>query len=129
MRVALDTNAYSDFMRGLKWLEAVQQAKKVCLPLFVLGELRAGFLQGNRNTRNEADLERFINTSRVEVLLPDSNTSRHYSVLVAQLRKQGTPIPTNDIWIAALCIQFDLIFCSSDEHFDHIPQLARWHSP
>lgn len=126
MKVALDTNAYSDFMRGSKWLEAVQQANKVILPLFVLGELRAGFLQGNRSARNEADLERFINSARAEVLSPDTQTTRVYAALVAQLRKQGTPIPTNDVWIAALCLQHDVLFCSSDEHFDHIPQLARW---
>ena len=126
MRIALDTNAYSDFLRGTKWMDALQQASEVSLPLFVVGELRAGFLQGNRSTRNEADLERFINSPRVNLLLPDSATTREYSALVAQLRKQGTPIPTNDIWIAALCLQHDLVFCSSDEHFDHVPQLARW---
>ena len=126
MKIALDSNAYSDFMRGRKWLDAVQQTRKIILPLFVLGELRAGFLHGNRNTSNEADLERFINTPRAEVLLPDPSTTRHYAALVAQLRKQGTPIPTNDVWIAALCLQHDLILCTSDEHFRHFPHLARW---
>jgi tRNA(fMet)-specific endonuclease VapC len=125
MKIALDSNAYSDFMRGRKWLDAVQQARKIILPLLVLGELRSGFVQGNRNTRNEADLERFINTPRVEVLLPDASTTRHYAALVAQLRKQGTPIPTNDLWIAALRLQHDLILCTSGEHFRHIPHLAR----
>ena len=126
MRIALDTNAYSDFRRGLKWLDALQVSREILLPLFVLGELRSGFLQGNRHTRNEAELERFINSARVSVLLPDASTARHYAALVAQLKEQGTPIPTNDIWIAALCLQHDLIFCSSDEHFSFIPQLARW---
>ena len=126
MKIALDSNAYSDFMRGQEWLDAMQQAEKIMLPLFVLGELRSGFLQGNRHTRNEADLARFINTPRVEVLLPDASTTRHYAALVAQLRKQGTPIPTNDVWIAALALQHDLILCTSDQHFEHIPHLARW---
>jgi len=126
MKIALDTNAYSDFRRGLKWLDSIRQCKTAYVPLFVLAELRSGFLQGNRNTQNEAELERFINSPRVEVLGPSSQTTRICAALVVQLRKQGTPIPTNDIWIAALCLEHDLIFCTSDENFSHIPQLARW---
>lgn len=125
MNIALDTNAYCDFQRGNRWLEGIQEAQRVIIPYIVLAELRAGFLQGNRNLQNEARLERFLNTARVALLFPDADTTRHYAALVAQLRKQGTPIPTNDIWIAALCVQHQLILCSADAHFEHLPQLAR----
>ncbi len=126
MRIALDTNRYVDFCKGVpEALKAVQSAEQVFLPLIVLGELRAGFLAGGRARENEATLIRFINSSRVEVLCPDEQTSHHYARLFLQLRRQGTPIPTNDLWVAALVVQHDLFLCARDKHFDHLAQLPR----
>jgi predicted nucleic acid-binding protein len=70
-------------------------------------------------------LTRFLNSPRVRVLYTDEQTTHHYASLFRQLRDQGTPIPTNDLWIAALVIQHDLILCSRDRHFDALPQIAR----
>jgi predicted nucleic acid-binding protein len=67
----------------------------------------------------------FLNSVRVEVLYPDENTTHQFAAVFAQLRLLGKPIPTNDIWIAALAVQYDLILCSRDKHFDLLPQLAR----
>ena len=95
------------------------------MPFIVLAELRAGFQIGTRAKQNERVLIRFLNSPRVRLLLPDEQTTHHYAALFAQLRKQATPIPTNDIWIAALVLQYDLVLLARDSHFDHLPQLAR----
>ncbi len=124
MNVALDTNAYSDFMRGVAArVQVVRTATRLFLPLFVLGELRAGFAAGNQQTTNEANLDRFLANPQVTVLLPDEATTRHYARLFLELRQQGTAIPTNDLWIAALAQQHQLTLCTSDTHFQHIQRL------
>lgn len=126
MRLALDTNRYVDFCRGENGaVERVQEADRIYLPFVTLAELRAGFLCGTRARQNERVLTRFLNSARVRVLYADDQTSHHYARLFLQLRQQATPIPTNDIWIAALVIQHDLPLFARDSHFDHIPQLVR----
>lgn len=126
MKIALDTNRYVDFCRGEPdVVEPVAHAEKIYLPFVVLGELRAGFRAGARARQNERHLIRFLNSRRVRLLLPDEQTTHHYANVFGQLRTQGTPIPTNDIWIAALVLQHDLLLLARDNHFDHLPQLAR----
>ena len=126
MNVALDTNAYSEFMRGESTrVQVVRTARRIFLPLIVLGELRAGFAAGNRESDNAANLQRFLNSPRVSVLLPDEQTTHHYAQIHLQLRRLGIAIPTNDLWIAALTVQHGLILCTSDAHFKHIPQVPR----
>jgi tRNA(fMet)-specific endonuclease VapC len=90
-----------------------------------LGELRAGFLFGSEGKKNERNLELFLNRPRVRMLWADENTTHHYARLFLQLRRQGTPIPTNDIWIAALTLQHDLVLYSRDAHFNSLPQIPR----
>jgi len=125
MNVALDTNAYSDFMRGHPGrVQVVRAARHIQLPLIVLGELRAGFAAGNQESANAANLQRFLNSPRVSVLLPDEQTAHHYAQLYLQLRKKGAAIPTNDLWIAALVVQHNLILCATDIHFRHLPQVV-----
>jgi tRNA(fMet)-specific endonuclease VapC len=126
MRIALDTNRYVDFCRGAEEvLQAVRRAERIFIPFVVLAELRAGFRCGSRSEHNEQVLVRFLNSPRVELLYPDDQTTHHYARLFAQLRHQATPIPSNDLWIAALVAQHDLLLCARDRHFDHLPQLAR----
>ena len=126
MNVALDTNAYSDFMRGDPVrVQVIRSARHIHIPLIVLGELRAGFAAGNRESTNAANLQRFLNSPRVSILLPDEQTTHHYAQLYLQLRKKGAAIPTNDLWIAALAVQHTLVLCTSDPHFQHLPQVVR----
>jgi tRNA(fMet)-specific endonuclease VapC len=126
MNIALDTNAYSDFMRGVpSRVHLVRTARTLHLPLIVLGELRAGFAAGNQPSANAANLQRFLNSPRVHLLPLDEQTTHHYAHLYRQLRNQGVAIPTNDLWIAALAVQHDLILCTSDAHFQHLPQVPR----
>jgi tRNA(fMet)-specific endonuclease VapC len=126
MRLALDTNRYTDFCRGEQFIvDTVEQADEVWLPLIVVGELRAGFAAGNQEPRNEAVLRRFLLKPGIGILNPDEQTTHHYANLYRQLRKQGTPIPTNDMWIAAVVLQHSLVFCARDAHFDALPQIVR----
>jgi tRNA(fMet)-specific endonuclease VapC len=126
LRIAIDTNRYVDFARGLpEAVERLRRADEIRVPFVVLGELRAGFATGARTAENEANLVRFLDSRRVDVVLADEDTTHHYARLLQQLRRQGTPIPTNDLWIAALVVQHDLHLFARDAHFDHLPQIPR----
>ena len=126
MRLALDTNRYTDLCRGnVSVVETVELADDVCLPFIVLGELRAGFAVGSQGPRNESALRRLLLKSGVSVLYADEQTTHHYAAIYRQLRQQGTPIPTNDMWIAALVLQHSLVLFARDAHFDALPQLTR----
>lgn len=126
MRVALDTNRYVDLCRGVtETVGLIETAEAVILPFVVLGELRAGFIHGRRQAENERTLRRFLLKDGVEVLFADDQTTHHYASIFRQLRKQGTPIPTNDMWLAALVVQHNLVLHARDSHFDHLPQVLR----
>jgi tRNA(fMet)-specific endonuclease VapC len=126
MRVALDTSRYEDLSRGAPdVLDVIRTVDRVFLPVIVLGELRAGFAYGTKAVENERALQRFLANPRVDVLPCDDATTHHYARVAAQLRRQGTPIPLNDIWIAAVVLQHGLTLYTRDAHFDHLPQLDR----
>ena len=126
MKLALDTNRYSDFARGDEYtVSCIRQARIVAMPLIVLAELRAGFACGTRSKENEKNLTLFLNSERVKILYPDDETTHHYARIFHQLKNQGTPIPTNDIWIASLVTQHELVLLARDKHFEQLPQIAR----
>lgn len=126
MRIALDTDRYTDLARGdAATVAAVETAQSVFVPLIVLGELRAGFAVGRHGAHNEGVLKQFLLRPDVNVLGPDEQTTQHYAAVYRQLRTQGTPIPTNDIWIAALVLQHNLALLARDRHFDALAQLTR----
>jgi len=126
VRILLDANRYRDFCDGApEAVERMQAAERVCMAFVTLAELRAGFLAGTAGRPNERTLALFLNRPRVRILWPDEQTTHHYARLFLQLRKQGTPIPTNDIWIAALAVQHDLFLFSRDAHFERLQQLPR----
>ena len=125
MRIALDTNRYVDLCKGLEaTARIVSTAESVFLPFVVLAELRAGFALGRRGPENERVLRRFLMKQGVQVLFADDQTTHHYAAVFRQLRFQGTPIPTNDIWISALVLQHNLTLHARDKHFDRIPQIT-----
>ena len=124
MKILIDSNRYRDFCEGRPDAVAViQQADEIGLPTIVLGELRAGFACGTRGLANEAQLNRFLNSPRVRLLSVDEDTTHHCASLFRQLRQQGTPMPTNDLWIAALAVQHGFTIFSRDAHFRLLPQL------
>lgn len=126
MRVALDTNRYVDLCKGVvETVALLEEAEAVVLPFVVVGELRAGFVHGRRQAENEQILRRFLLKEGVRTLFADDQTTHHYASVFRQLRRQGTPIPTNDMWLAALVLQHNLVLHARDKHFDHLPQLVR----
>jgi tRNA(fMet)-specific endonuclease VapC len=126
VRIALDTNRYVDLCKGVtKTADLVATAEEIFLPFVVLAELRAGFALGRHAGANERVLRLFLLKSGVHVLYADEQTTHHYAAVFGQLRRQGTPIPTNDTWIAALVLQHNLTLHGRDRHFDNLPQIVR----
>lgn len=125
MNLLLDTNAYSDFVRGdLGLAQLLNQADIVYVPVIVIGEMKRGFYYGSQVRKNIENLERFIAKPRTRVLDISQETAEQYGQLAAYLKQQGTPIPINDVWIAALCVQYDLPLLTRDSDFQHLPQLT-----
>ena len=126
MKLALDTNAYRLVMDADETaIRLVRSAERILVPVPVIAELRFGFLNGTKGRENEAYLVKFLDRPRVTVLSCDEDTAIRYAELKLQLKKQGTPIPINDVWIAALVLQHQATLFTRDSDFEHIPQLPR----
>ena len=124
MKLALDTNRYVDLMRGDAEVRAlVEGPRTVLVPFVVLAELRAAFAAGTLGRANERFLQRFLAKAGVEVVYATDATTHHYAALYRQLRQQGTPVPTNDLWIAALVTEHGARLCTRDAHFRKLAQL------
>lgn len=124
MKLILDTNRYRDFCTGQpEAVRILQQAERIYLPFIVLAELRAGFAAGRHGRENERVLSLFLNRARVAPLFADEETTFHFARLYGQLRRQGTPIPAHDLWIAALAAQHGALLCTRDAHFQNLPQI------
>ena len=125
MRCCLDTSAYSQFKRGDEQVvELVDRADWVGLPVIVMGELWLGFLLGSRLRRNQAELAEFAGHPAVETLAVDAETARIYAEMVVDLRKAGTPLPTNDIWVAATAARAGATVLTYDAHFAAIKRVG-----
>ncbi|NOT22459.1 MAG: type II toxin-antitoxin system VapC family toxin [Nitrospiraceae bacterium] len=129
-RVLLDTSGYSAFMRGDAVVkEMLQTVDAVYVNSVVLGELRVGFLRGRTRQKNEERLRQFLASSRVSIVAVDDETAERYAVILDALWTAGTPIPTNDIWIASSAMQYGLTVITTDAHYLKIPQILVWHTP
>ena len=123
-RIALDTSAYSAFMRGHQGVAAaLRHADEIVLSPVVLGELRAGFRGGTRRSKNEGELAQFVASPRVRLAIIDADTADRYAEIVTYLRQAGTPIPTNDVWIAAGAMEHGLQVVTTDPHYRKIAQV------
>lgn len=117
-RLVLDTSAYSHFRRGDDAVASlVTAASWIGMTATVLGELRAGFGLGKRRARNEDDLASFLSEPVVHVLEVDDEAAQIYAEIVIALRAAGTPLPTNDIWIAAVAAREGVHVVTYDAHF------------
>ena len=122
--ILLDTNAYTAFMLGAaEVVDVVAHADRLYLNSIVLGELLGGFAAGTREPTNRAELARFLNSPRVEVLPITADTADSYALIYAGLRRKGHPIPTNDLWIAASAMEHGAALLTRDAHFSHIDGL------
>ncbi len=122
--LVIDTNVYCDAMRGdPEAAKLLRQAESLLLPVVVYGELLAGFKGGNRERVNGDQLVAFAATERVQIAAITTETAAFYALIISQLRKKGAPIPTNDIWIAAITMEHGASLATSDRHFSWIDGL------
>ena len=124
MKVALDANTYSDWKRGLRWGSETSKAERVYVSATVFGELCYGFACGAREFVNLAHLENFVAAPQVNLVSAGGETARLYARLKKHLRKEGTPLPENDIWIAASAMEHGATLLTRDRHFDKLPQVS-----
>lgn len=124
MRVALDTNRWTDLFRGdAELAELLSHCEEIYIPLIVMGEMKAGFLGGRHRKANEVLMRRFLDRPTVKLLLPSRQTAMEYARIFVQLKNAGRPIPDNDLWIAAMVVENDLRLITRDKHFSYLPQL------
>jgi len=124
IKVMLDTSAYSAYMRGnTEVRQALQEADEIYLNPVVLGELYAGFAHGGREKKNRDVLKEFLVSPRVRVAVIDEETSERYAAIITYLWSNGTPIPTDDLWIAATAMQFGLKLITTDSQYRDVPQI------
>jgi tRNA(fMet)-specific endonuclease VapC len=120
----LDTNALSALAEGDSGVGSVlSSTTQVAVPVVALGEYRYGIALSRERSHYEQWLNEVLPTLRV--LEIDERTTVFYSAVRGELKKAGTPIPSNDVWIAALCRQHALPLLSRDRHFDAVPGIAR----
>lgn len=127
-RVMFDTSAYSAFLKGNPGIKlSIQQADEIYFNPVVIGELLAGFMMGKSEKKNISILQEFLSSPRVKLIDIDAETSERYAAIVNRLRKEGTPIPTNDLWIAASAMQHGLKVLTTDSHYLKVPQVITEH--
>ena len=120
----LDTNAVSALLSGERRIgEVLADADRHHLPLNVIAEYQFGLLASRRRRRLQSLFRRLETDSFV--LAPDRQTADVYAAIRYDLKQRGTPIPENDVWIAALAQQFSLDIVSRDPHFDHVAGIRR----
>lgn len=122
--IALDTNAYVGFKRGDgRCLEVIRRAERLMLSVTVIGELLAGFACGGREARNREELRQFLDSHRVASPPVSLATADAYALIYRNLRRVGRPIPTNDLWIAASCLEHGAVLLSFGTHFEQVDGL------
>jgi tRNA(fMet)-specific endonuclease VapC len=120
-KVLIDTNIYSNAIRGIQYAANIFRSyDQIFFSPIVIGELLSGFKKGNQEKRNTKQLKEFLARPRVVELSISSDTSDYYSFILNQLKLQGTPIPTNDIWIAASAMENGAAIATQDKHFFNI---------
>ena len=125
MKVALDTNAYIALRRGDPAISRqIEAARWIGVSTIVLGELEGGFLNGSLLNFNRSRLNNFLEEPYVHILSVDRKVADRYGEIYLHLRKNGRPIPQNDMWIAAIAISERVPLVTYDRHFDRIPNLA-----
>ena len=121
MRILLDSNAYSAFMRGNREVKSmIQTAEEVLFSAVVVGEQLFGFRQGSHYERNLAELRSFLERPYVSFVPVGPVTADRYSRVMSALKAKGRPIPTNDVWIAAHAMETGADLVSADRHFQHV---------
>jgi len=118
----IDTNIYSYALNGnADVIKVLQRARKIAICAISIGELLSGFKAGSKEKKNRAELEEFLDSPRLQLLIIDEDTAEFYAEIQNGLKKKGRPIPTNDIWISATALQHGLKLYTNDQHFKYVP--------
>ena len=126
-KALLDTNAYTALRRGDEAvLDVLGRADTVFMSAIVLGELHAGFKGGSREAENRKELDEFNSRPTVRILHVTQETAEIFGTIKHRLRRAGTPIPINDVWIAAQATENGAYLVTYDEHFANVPGLLLW---
>jgi len=124
MRICIDTNIYSAFKKGDPEInELMEYADVIYIPSIVLGELYAGFQMGSKLKDNIKGLREFTKQPGIHIIDIDESMAERYGALIKILKDNGTPIPTNDIWIAAAALENGARMATFDTHYKSIPGL------
>lgn len=123
--LVIDTNIYVAFKRNEPMVVSLlQKADSIAINVTVLGELLAGFKGGTKEAQNRQELDLFLDTPRVQLLIVDDTTADFFALIFNNLKMLGKPVPVNDIWIAASSMQHGRTLATLDAHFSHIAGLA-----
>jgi tRNA(fMet)-specific endonuclease VapC len=123
--ILIDTNIYSYALKGDRETVSVLKTMNVIgLSSISIAELLSGFKGGTKEKENRRELEEFLDSPRVRIYGIDEDTAEFYAEILNELRSKGSPIPTNDIWIASVALQRGLPLYSKDLHFRQIQGLV-----
>ena len=123
-RLLIDTNIYSYALKGDKnVVEILRETDEIGFSVISIGELLSGFRMGGMEKKNRKELEQFLDNPRIIVYYVDEGNAEFYAQIIYSLRQIGKPVPTNDIWIAAVAFQNGLKLFTKDLHFQTIPGL------
>jgi len=126
-RILLDTNAYTRLLTGEEdVLDVIGTAETVYMSIFVLGELYAGFAGGTKERENKDTLNRFLFKPSVKILNATAETAEVFGAVKQDLKKARTPLPINDVWIAAHALETGSILVTYDGHFKNIAGIRHW---
>ena len=123
-KLLIDTNIYTHALAGdPETIDILRHAQKIAICCISIGELLFGFKGGTLEKENRKELEEFLDAPRVQIYGIDEDTAEFYADSLNNLQKKGRPIPTSDIWIAAVALQHGLKLFSKDQHFKYVPGL------
>ena len=124
-RLVLDTNTLIPLLRNVaKYTHLFKTYDEVILPSIVLGEYKAGLFSTKTGEKNRQSLTDYLADPNVRVAPVTDRTADLYAKVYQALRKEGTPIPQNDMWIAASALENGADLATCDEHFRHVPMLT-----
>ncbi len=125
MRYCLDTSAYTNFKRGdPQVIDLIDRADWIGIPVIVIGELAVGFKLGSRREFNQSELDQFVAHPAVDVISVSEDVVSLYADIVIDLKVAGTPLPANDIWIAAVAARHGATVLTYDVHFRSISRVG-----
>lgn len=126
-KILVDTSAYSHLLLGSPEVRtALEYADLVYLSVFVLAELYTGFKGGSKEKQNRDLLTRFVSRPTVRIVSATRETAEVFAEIKHSLKRAGTPLPLNDVWIAAHALETGSVLATFDSHFTKIPGLRLW---